>query len=128
MTTFAVTPDPELGDDAPATEEITFVADATRASIRVRGPLFDAAVDRLAECLELNLSAGRRFLRVSLAAVDVVDRNALDLFAKVHHTLLGRRGTLILTGVGAELQRLLSEAGLDRELFLVGRFADDEIV
>ncbi len=129
MTSVVATPDPGLsGDDedpGPPVGEIAFTADATRASIRVRGDLSGRAVARLAECLDLHLDAGRRFVRVSLAATESVDPVGLEVLARVHQVLLARRGTLILTGVGAAVQRRLADAGLDRELFVVGRFADD---
>lgn len=142
MTSVAVTPGPGLsGDDEPAHPAtldrhgvaadacaFTLSADATRASIRLAGPLSGRAVSLLGECLDLHLAAGRRFVRVSLAAVEHVDPCGLELFARVHHALLGRRGTLILTGVGAQVQRMLADTGLDRELFVVGRFADDDVV
>jgi ABC-type transporter Mla MlaB component len=91
-----------VSDDRTA---ITLNSDATRASLRAAGALNSDTVAELARAANEHVSAGRRYVRLDLANVTSVDNAAIAALARVHSRLLATRGTLILTGVEAWLER-----------------------
>lgn len=75
-----------------------------------------AAAARLAAALDQQLAAGRCYARLDLTRVPMLDRAGFDALIEGHHRFLVAGGTLILTGVGPRIARLLELTGLDRTL------------
>lgn len=100
--------------------------DRARAVIKVIGELDLHTAAPLWAVLESHLAAGRRFLRLDLSGVTFLDATALTGITSVHKELLGRRGTLVITGVRALVSRVLRLTGLDEVLFVGGLRADDD--
>jgi anti-sigma B factor antagonist len=90
----------------------------------VAGELDLASADRLHAKLVEQRRLGRRFVRVDLSDVTFIDATALGVLVDAHHLFLKARGTLVLTGTGPRIQRLLRITGLDAVLFNAGPRAD----
>lgn len=101
--------------------------DDLRALVKVRGEVDLGTSAPLWAVLEAHLGAGRRFLRLDLSRVTLLDATALTGIVRVHRTLLERRGTLVVTGVRGMVGRVLRVTGLDRELLVSGTRADDDL-
>lgn len=97
----------------------TVRTDATRATLEISGRLDLRSAPLLAEVIDGHLRAGRRYLRLNVAAMTDLDREGADVLVACHDRLLGVRGTLILTGVGDTVERTLRERDLDDRLFLI---------
>jgi anti-anti-sigma regulatory factor len=91
--------------------------DTYRASLRVRGQLDRSSAPVLAETIAGHLRSRRRFLRLDVRDLTIADQAAAHVLVEAHRRLLAARGTLILTGVGAKLERALGS--LAGELFTV---------
>lgn len=104
----------------------TVAADATRASVRVTGELSPGCVVLLGEVLDGHLRAGRRFARLNLSGVHTIDATAGAVLLGAHRAFLERRGTLILTGVGAVVRAALAADGLLDDLLVVPPTADEQ--
>jgi anti-anti-sigma regulatory factor len=87
---------------------ITVQQDGRSADLAVTGRLDTEAAAILSIAVDGRLRGGRRYLRLNLGAVSAVDRPALAPLAVLHRRLLAARGRLILTGLGARLERQLS--------------------
>lgn len=94
--------------------------DDRRAHVKVRGDLDVSTAAALWAVLQSHLTAGRRFLRLDLSAVDFLDAAAVTAIVEVHHEALYRRGTLVVAGVNACVARVLSLTGVDQTLFIAG--------
>jgi anti-anti-sigma regulatory factor len=88
----------------------TVRCDPTRAEILASGHLTSDSADVLAQVLDGHIRAGRRYLRLHVGRVRSVGETALDVIAAVHDRLLAERGTLVLTGVGDQIEKLLRTA------------------
>jgi anti-anti-sigma regulatory factor len=104
----------------------TVAADATRASIQVTGQLSAGCVVLLGEVLDGHLRAGRRYARLNLSGVHTIDPTAGAVLLSAHRAFLDRRGTLILTGVGALMRAALAADGLLDNLLVVPPSADEQ--
>lgn len=102
---------------------VTVRHDESSADLALTGRLDAEAAAVLSIAVDGHLRAGRRYLRLNLAAVPAIDRPALDRLAVLHRRLLAARGTLILTGLGARLEHQLSSA--QPGLLLLARTAAD---
>ena len=102
--------------------------DRVRANIRVTGALDLSTAAPLWAVLQDHLNAGRRFLRLDLSGVTFLDATVLTGITKVHQAVLGRRGTLVITGVRSMVARVLRMTGLDEVLFVSGPRADDDVL
>ena len=98
--------------------------DATRASLRLVGELDAANAPLLGTCLEYHLSLGRQFVRVDLAGLAFIDTSGLEAITEAHQIFLGRRGTLILTGLNGRTRRLVHTVGLDTLLLIAADIAE----
>lgn len=114
---------PRAGEHTARCEVTTARADARRAEILVRGSLQPAVLPLLVSIVESHLAAGRRYLRVDVTGVGPVEPAVVTEFGRLHHRILRTRGTLVFTGVGPQLARVLTGAAADPELFTVGEFA-----
>jgi anti-sigma B factor antagonist len=101
--------------------------DGQHALMRVTGDLDMSTAPPLRAMLHSHLEAGRRFLRLDLSAVAFLDASALGGITTAHHEALGRRGTLVITGVHSLVARLLRLTGLDEVLLVGGPRADDDL-
>lgn len=79
----------------------------------------EAAAARLAAALDQYLAAGRRYTCLDLSRVPMLDQAGFDVLVEGHHRFLAAGGTLVLTGVGPRIARLLELTGLDRTLFAI---------
>jgi anti-sigma B factor antagonist len=99
----------EFMDRQPLTTE-AFRLDADRARLTVAGDLdFDTAPGLVAAAAALR-AAGHLHLVLDLSGVVRCDASGLSAFVEIFRS--GRPGSLRLTGVGAEVQRLLDRTGL----------------
>jgi anti-anti-sigma regulatory factor len=102
---------------------VTVRHDAEFAELGLTGRLDADAAAILAIAIDGHLRAGRRYLRLNLAAAHLIDDAALARIAVLHRRLLALRGTLILTGLTPGLERKLSAA--EPDLLLLTRTAAD---
>jgi anti-sigma B factor antagonist len=117
----------EPGHAAELVSIETVRLDERRAHIKVRGDLDVSTAAALWAVLQSHLSAGRRFLRLDLSAVNFVDAAAVTAIVEVHHEALYRRGTLVLAGVNAVVARMLSLTGVHEKLFIAGPRSDADL-
>jgi anti-anti-sigma regulatory factor len=106
----------------------TVAADASRAAVRVTGDLTAGFAGLLAEVIDGHLRAGRRFVRLNVSAVHVVDGAAIAELHRAHRAFLERRGTLILTGVGPVVHAALALTGLLEDLLVLPPTADEQLL
>ena len=107
-------------DTALAVE--TIAVDPQGATVKVLG-----TAPPLWAVLRSHLRAGRRFLRLDVSALGFVDASALAVLREIHDEALTARGTLVVTGVGTMVERVLHLTALDDVLFLGGRRAEHDI-
>lgn len=100
--------------------------DRLRALIKVTGELDLRTAAPLWAVLQGHVNSGRRFLRLDVSGVTFLDATALTGITTVHRDLLGRRGTLVITGVRTLVARVLRVTGLDEVLFVSGPRAEDD--
>lgn len=96
----------------------TVAQDEWRALVALSGDLDIANASQLREELDAHLDAGRRVLRVDAAGVKFMDSTAVGALVAANTRCRELHGSLILTGVGRPLARLLQVAGLDRILLV----------
>ncbi|HKC28685.1 MAG TPA: STAS domain-containing protein [Jatrophihabitans sp.] len=102
--------------------EVTVTAaDATNATVRVQGEMDLATAELVTAALDSQLTAGRRFVRLDLSALRFLDGTGLDVLVRAHNRFLAERGSLVLTGVGTRVARLLSITHLDEALLVADR-------
>jgi anti-anti-sigma factor len=101
--------------------------DRLRALVKVTGELDISTAAPLWAVLQGHVDSGRRFLRLDVSGVTFLDATALSGITKVHRDLLGRRGTLVITGVRSLVARVLRMTGLDEVLFVSGPRTDDDL-
>lgn len=107
--------------DTSILEIITVPIDATRSTVQVHGELDLAGADALAAALDDELTQGHRFTRLDLSRLVFIDCAGLGAILGAHNRFLAARGTLILTGVGPRLTRLLDITQLQDALFIADR-------
>jgi anti-anti-sigma regulatory factor len=93
--------------------------------VRILRDLDSAGVAALERVLDEHYSAGRRFLRISVAGVRQLSTPLIALLERTHYRMLARRGTSIITGAGPEVMRELRGLGLDEVLLVVETCADE---
>ncbi|HEX3336109.1 MAG TPA: STAS domain-containing protein [Jatrophihabitans sp.] len=98
-----------------AVETISF--DRVRALIKVTGELDVGTSAPLWAVLQGHLAAGRRFLRLDLSGVTFLDASVLGGITRAHQDALGRRGTVVITGVQPAIARVFELTGLAEVLF-----------
>ncbi len=98
--------------------------DATSVSVRVDGELDIATRGILADALADQLRRGRRYVRLDLSGLSFCDCAGLNVFVHAHHRFLAAHGTLVLTGVGPRIHRLLTITGLDDVLLCAAATPD----
>ncbi|WP_375483173.1 STAS domain-containing protein [uncultured Jatrophihabitans sp.] len=111
-------------DTALAVE--TIAADPQGATVKARGHLDLGTAPPLWAVLRSHLRSGRRFLRLDVSALGFVDASALAALREIHDEALIARGTLVVTGVGALVERVLHLTALDDVLFLGGRRSEHD--
>jgi anti-sigma B factor antagonist len=102
-----------------------FAAGAGSSRVSAFGKLAGAAATtHLATVLQQQRASGCRFVRLDLSEVSMLDHAGFDVLVDAHHRFLAAGGTLVLTGVGGRIARLLELTGLDRTLFTIARAGD----
>ena len=97
---------------------LAVTVDATQSTVQVEGEL-DMATARLLELvLDDELQQGRRFVRLDLSRLSFMDCSGVRALVRAHHRFLASRGTVVLTGVGPAVTRLLDITGLTDALFV----------
>jgi anti-anti-sigma factor len=105
--------------------ELSVVNVGSRVSwLHAAGELDASAAEPLARMLEEQCAAGFRFARLDLTEVGFLDPAVLAVLVDAHSRFLVAGGTLVLTGVGPPMARLLRRAGLDQTLFTITRATD----
>lgn len=95
--------------------------DTGRASTVVAsGELDLACADDLGMTLHDQARRGRRHVHVDLSEATFLDATVLGVLVQAHLDFLQRHGTLVLTGVGRRIQRLLRVTGLEDVLVVAG--------
>jgi anti-anti-sigma factor len=92
--------------------------------LRAAGELDAAAAEPLARMLEEQCASGYCFARLDLIEVGFLHPATLAVLVDAHSRFLGAGGTLVLTGVGPPIARLLRRASLDQTLFTIARATD----
>jgi anti-anti-sigma factor len=118
-------PKTDLGDTRVSVETVS--CDRLRALIKVTGELDIGTAAPLWAVVDGHIASGRRFVRLDMSDVTFLDATALTGITRAHHDLLGRRGTLVITGARALVMRVLRMTGLDSVLFVGGPRADDDL-
>jgi anti-anti-sigma factor len=112
---------PSLGVPNVAAEpfETTIVRrDARRATVYLQGELDLATAPNVTAALTDLLTGGYRFLRLDVSRLSFIDCAGLGVLLRAHHAVLAARGTLILTGIGPRIARLLALTDLHTTLFI----------
>jgi len=122
-----VQPVHDLDSAEPRISVETTRCDRLRALIKVTGELDLRTAAPLWAVLQGHVNSGRRFLRLDVSGVTFLDATALTGITSVHRDLLGRRGTLVITGVRTLVSRVFRVTGLDEVLFVSGPRADDDL-
>lgn len=112
------------GDIVPGASIRTASTDAWRASVELCGEVDIASAGALRDVLDGHLDAGRRVIRVDLHEVTFMDSTAVGVLADAHARCAKEHGTLIVTGVGGAVQRLLQITGLD-DVLLIDRASQE---
>lgn len=97
----------------------TVRCDASRADVRVSGRLDAGGALVLASVIDAHVRARRRFLRLHIGGVRELSDAALTVLTDAHRSLLGRRGTLILTGVTPALEDQLRAASAANPVLMI---------
>lgn len=106
-------PEPGLDVEPFAGLEVATVArDTLRANVRVQGSLDASTVALLVSVLHTHLSAGRRYVRVDLAAAHITDESAVDALAAAHHRIAALGGMLIFENAGPRVIAAVDSAAL----------------
>jgi anti-sigma B factor antagonist len=93
-------------------------SDAMRANVRLAGDLDLASAQVLSAALEHELDSGRRFVRLDLSGLAFLDSAGLKALVDLHWMFLGKRGTLILLGLGRQARRLATITATDQVLLI----------
>ena len=101
-----------------ALEVIETDLDSTRASVQLIGEMDVATADLFITALGRQLAAGRRFVCVDVSRLQFIDCAGLHALVSAHSRFLAARGTLVLTGVGHKVARLLSLTHLEDMLLV----------
>lgn len=88
-----------------------------RAAICAAGEFDLAAREALTEVLRDQEEAHRRVVRLDLSQVTFLDCSCLGVLVTAHQRLLELHGLLVLTGVEAQVARMLRLTGLDDYFF-----------
>lgn len=84
----------------------------------------ETAAALLADVLQRQRANGTRLVRLDLAQCVMLDHAGFDALVDAHHAFLVSDATLILTGVGPRIARLLELTGLDQTLLTMPSAAD----
>lgn len=104
-------------DDCTFEVIVTAIED-TRATVQLHGEMDVSTAEVLTAVLDSQLAAGRRFVRLDLSGLAFLDCAGLRVLAGAHSRFLDVGGTLLLTGIGNRIARLLSITHLDEELLV----------
>jgi anti-anti-sigma factor len=96
----------------------TTASDEWRATVELRGEFDVANAAVISDALTRHLDEGRRVIRVDARAVGFMDSTAMARIAQASERCRAVHGSLILTGVPRQLQRLITIAGLDEVLLV----------
>jgi anti-sigma B factor antagonist len=91
---------------------------STQATVQLQGEVDLATAGLVATALTEQLAQGHRFVRLDLSRLTVLDCSGLRVLVLAHNQFLAANGTLVLTGVGARVARLLSITHLDEALLV----------
>lgn len=97
---------------------VTVSEDAWRAYVALRGELDISNVPELQAVLDGHLEAGRRVLRLDTRDVTFMDSSVLGAIVTAHRRCTELHATLILTGVGGIVDRIVKLTGLDQVLLI----------
>lgn len=93
-------------------EVATLSADTLRAGVRVSGCLTRRSSAVLTSVLRTHIAAGRRYLRVDVAAASITDPDVLDVLTAAHRDVSDLGGMLIFENVGADFVETVRGARL----------------
>ena len=96
----------------------TTAEDDWRASVELCGELDIANAHQLGDELDRHLRDRRRVIRVDASQVTFMDSTAVGSLVTASARCRDEHGSLILTGVPAQVLRLLKVAGLDQVLLV----------
>lgn len=84
----------------------------------------EAAAADLSDALDRQWAIGCRFVWLDLSRVSLLDRASFDVLTEAHERFLTVGGTLVLTGVGRRIARLLELTGHDETFFTTATQSD----
>lgn len=107
-----------VGSAATSLEIVAVPIGATQATVRLRGEVDLVTGSLVTVALREQLALGRRFVRLDLSRLTFLDCVGLRVLVEAHNEFLYASGTLVLTGVGNRVARILSLTHLDEALFV----------
>jgi anti-anti-sigma factor len=99
-------------------EIVTVAAEPPQASVQLHGDVDLASAAQVTSALTDQLTTGHRFVRLDLSPVTFMDCAGLTALVQAHNRFLSVGGTLVLTGVGHRIARLLRLTRLDEALLV----------
>jgi anti-anti-sigma factor len=104
------------GEEAGRLEVRTLRDDGDRTTLSLGGELDLSSGELLAAVLSNHLAMGDRWMRLDMSRVTFLDCAGLRTLVYAHNQFLGSGGSLVLTGVGPRIVRLLRLSHLDEAL------------
>jgi anti-anti-sigma factor len=86
--------------------------------VQLRGEMDLSNADLLTAALSTHLGRGRRFVRLDLSDLQFMDCAGLRAIVEAHNRCLAAHGTLILTGAGSQINRILAITRLNEVLLV----------
>ncbi|MFF5207571.1 STAS domain-containing protein [Streptosporangium sp. NPDC000396] len=96
--------------------DVSVETEGRRTVVRVRGEVDMVTAESLGVALDRAVSAGAPWVEVDLAQVPFMDCSGLRVLFRAKRRLRDRGGTLTLSTPSAQVERLLSAAGLNHRL------------
>ena len=108
----------------PGFEVMARARDSRHVTLVLRGEFDLTAAALFTAVVTHHCRAGRRFVRVDLSGVTLLDSTALRAIVAAHNELLANHGQLTLTRLSPRAARLLQITGLDSALRVTTMPAD----
>ncbi len=101
-----------------ALDIVAVAVEPTQATVQPDGEIDFTNAGLVAAALREQLALGHRFVRLDLSRLTFLDCAGLRVIVEAHNEFLYASGTLVLTGVGARVARLLRLTDLDKALYV----------
>ena len=99
-------------------EIVAVAVEPAQATVQLQGEVDVTTAGLVTAALDEQLAQGHRFVRLDLSRLTFLDCCGLRALVLAHNEFLHASGTLVLTGVGHRVARLLAITHLDEALFV----------